>query len=197
MGIETCAIIENRLSGDKFSWLANQLTANPGLATCMREFDIAVRTEHPQLHPELHAEPWQFQKIEEWKVEGSWDAGCRGQCDGPFGTLYLYDNLAQLSWYRCGWRVFIEDAQIQNLFYEATRLISSMLSAGTASTAVFVPDSSYDASLVLDELHRTMPEVLTFLSERCGQPAESLESIVHEPANGYFVTRWPACDVVT
>lgn len=195
MGIETCAIIENRLAGDKLRMFADQLTANSGLATCMREFDTALRTECPQLRAGLCAEPWQFQKIEGWIVEGGWDAGRRGQFDGPFGTLYLYDNLAQLSWSWCRWHVFLEDAQIRNLFYEATRLISSMLSGGAASTAVFVPDSSYDVSLVLDELHRTMPEVLAFLSEKCGPPAESLESIAHEPAKGYHVTRWPACVV--
>jgi hypothetical protein len=195
MGIETCAITENRLAGDKLSTLAEQLTANSQLATCMREFDIALRTECPQLREQLHAEAWRFHKIEEWKVEGGWDAGCKGQCDGPFGTLYLYDNFAQLSWYWCRWHIFLEHAQIRNPLYEATRIISSMLNAGAASTAVFVPDSSYDASLTLDELHRTMPEVLSFLSEKCGPPAGSLESIVQEPAKGYYVTRWPASGV--
>jgi hypothetical protein len=190
MGISTCAIIENRLTGDKLSKLADHLTANYQLATCMRDYDVVVRTESPQMRAGLHAEPWKFHKIEGWIVEGGWDAGRRGQCDGPFGTLYLYDNLAQLSW-DCRWHVFLEDAQIRNLFYEATRIISSVLNVGAVSTAIFVPDSSYDVSLVHDELHRTMPEVLAFLSKQCCPPAESLESIAREPYEGYYVTQWP------
>jgi len=194
MGIETCAIIENRLAGDKLSMLADQLTAHSRLTTCMREFDIAMRAHSPQLRVELHTEPWQFHEIERWIIEGGWDAGCRGQCNGPFGTLYLYDNLAKLSWHWCKWHVFLEDAQFRNPLHEATRLISTMLSAGKASTAIFIPDSTYDMTRVFDELHRTMPEVLTFLSEQCCPPAESLESIAREPYEGYCVTRWPACE---
>ena len=192
MGISTCAIIENRLTGDKLGMLADQLIANSRLLACMREFDIAVRTDRPQLRAELYAEAWQFHEIERWVVEGGWDAGCRGQCDGPFGTIYLYENLAKLSWYGCRWHVFLEDVKFRNLLLEATRLISTMLSAGAASTAIFVPGSSHDESLVHDELHRSMPELLTFLSEKCGPPAQSLESIAQEPFKGYFVTQWSA-----
>ncbi len=192
MAIATCAILENRLGGDKLGTLADQLTANSRLAMFMREFDTALRTGCPQLRAGLHAEPWQFHEIEGWLVEGGWHAGRTGECEGPFGTLYLYENLAELSWHWCRWHVFLREAQFRNPLYEATRLVSTMLNAGAASTAVFVPDSSYDESLAHDELHRTMPELLAFLHEKCGPPAVSLESIAQEPFKGYYVTQWSA-----
>ena len=192
MGIETCAIIENRLPANKFRMLAGQLTENAQLAVCMREFDAAMRSYSPQVRAELHAEPWQFQETEQWVIEGGWDAGCRGQCKGPFGNLGLYDNLAKLNWYWCGWRVFIEDKQFRKPVYKATRIISNILNLGTASTAIFIPDSGrYDATRVFDELHRTMPEALTFLNDQGCPPAESLEAIANVPREGYCVTQWP------
>lgn len=201
MGIEACVIIESRLATNKLRMLADQLSANAQLAKCMREFDTAMRAYNPQVRAELHAEPWELHEIEQWVVEGGWAAGCRGQCNGPFGVLYLYDNLAKLAWHWCGWSVFLEDLKFRKPLYEATQIISNILNPSTASTAIFIPDSTYDMTRVFDELHRTMPEVLAFLSEQCCPPAESLEAIVHVPHEGYYegyyVTQWHAAAAST
>jgi hypothetical protein len=194
MGITTCAIIENRLRGDELGGIADRLNADSRLAALMREYDGALRSDWPQLRAELCAEPWQLeclrnsQDLHASEVESDRDPRC--ECRGPFGTLYLYENLAELSWYFCRWSVFLTEARFRNPLYEATRIVAALLNGGGGSTGVFVPDSSYDESLALDELHGRMPELLASLSGKCGPPAESLEAIAREPFKGYYVTRW-------
>jgi hypothetical protein len=163
-----------------------------------------LRSVCPTLLANLHAKPWELElvraahEIDQERVESGLDAGYFGACKGPFGNLYLYENVAELSWYMCRWYAFLREPQFRNPLFEATRLVSKVLNAGVASTALFVPDSACDESLALDELHRTMAEVLAWMKERCGPPAESLESIVHEGADssysfkGYYVAQWPA-----
>jgi hypothetical protein len=207
MGVETCAIIENRLGSDYAHTIAHQLNTNSRLSTLMREFDAVLRSVCPTLLPTLPAKPWELalvrapHEIDRKLVESGWDAGYLAECKGPFGNLYLYERLAEISWYMCSWYSFLREPAFRHPLLEATRLISTLLNPDIASVALFVPDSAYDESLALDELHRKMPELLAWLREKCGPPAESLKSIVQERADGnysfkgYYVTYWSASEV--
>jgi hypothetical protein len=203
MSVETCAIIENRLRGNEFHSIAHQLNADLRLAGLMHEYDTALRSICPTLVANLHARPWQLElvrtphEIDQKLVESGWDAGYLAECKGPFGALRLYENLAELSWYMCSWYSFLRERQFGQPLFEATRLVSTLLNGFVPSKAVFVPNSGYNESLVLDELHRTMPELLICLRDKCGPPAPSLDSIVREEEDGildfrgYYVSQWP------
>jgi hypothetical protein len=209
MGVQTHAIIENRLGTAELHTMAHQLNANSQLSTFMREYDTVLRSVCPTLVADLHAKPWELRlcraprDIDKLLVDSGCDAGYLVECEGPFGSLCVYENLAELSWYMCKWYAFLTEPECRQPLLEAKCLISTLLNAGIASVAVFVPDSAYDESLALDELHRTMPELLAWLREKCGPPADSFESIVRNDEDGsysfkgYYLTRWSAREAGT
>jgi len=200
MSIGTCAIIENRLNAENLRATADELNANPRLRTLMREYDSVLRGVCPALRPEIT--PWELvcvrapDEIDRKLVESGWDAGHLVECEGPFGNLYVHKDLAVLCWYMCSWDAFLTEPLFRDPLFEATRLISDTLNRGVVSSAVFVPDGVYDA--VLDDLNRTMTDILMSLHEKCGPPSESLESIVQQDQEhvhsftGYYVARWSA-----
>jgi hypothetical protein len=195
MSIDACAIIENRLSSDELGDIADQLNRSQELLHGMREYDAILRSECPTLLPNLHTQAWKLEtfrvpeEIDQDQVASGWDSGELTECVGPFGILRAYGQLAAVSWIMCTWRAFLTDSRFRKPLLKATRSISKMLGNDGSGTVVFVPDSSYDESLALDELRGAMPDVLGFLTRQCGPPADRFESIARDDgeAKGYFV----------
>jgi hypothetical protein len=208
MGIGTVAIIENRLSGDELGRVVEQLNANCQLEALMREYDAHLRAELPQLQRSL-VKPWVPESVlfpesinirDESDPEAAyiepWEPSHLISLWGPFGHLRVYESLAEVGWFWCRWSVFLTESRFRIPLVEATRVISTILNAGTASIGILLPDSSFPESAVLDQVHRTMPELLAWLREHCGAPAEPIESSrVDRNAGGYYVVQWPEAGI--
>jgi hypothetical protein len=203
MGISTIAIIENRLSGDELSRVGEQLNVSRELEALMREYDMLTRAELPQLQRSL-LEPWVPESVlfpepvstpDENDPEAAYIERCQRSyllsLWGAFGTLRVDESLAEIDWFWCRWSVFLSDLRFRKPLVEATRVLSTILNASTASIAVFLPDGRFPELGATDQIHRTMPEVLAWLQESCGPPVGSLESPADKNAGGYYVAQWP------
>jgi hypothetical protein len=193
MGVDTCAIIENKLPETELRTLAQRLNASAALRDLMLEYDVALRADCRGVRTALHTELWKTEWLRSELVKIGWEADYLAAFDGPFGALRVHEHLAELSlWIK--WRPFLTETRLAQPLLKATSVIAGMLTNDSPKIGVFVPDSTYSVQVALDKLDETMPALLSYLQDTFGAPAASLAEIMGEdeqPSHrGYFVARW-------
>jgi hypothetical protein len=196
MGITTNVIIENRLSQDELLNLSDQLISDKHLAEALSEFDGLYQRECPNLQANASAKRWHLTWAK--SIQGMNPADNRLEYNpsllaefiGPFTTVYVHQNLANISLYMCRWHIFLSEPEFRKPLYEATRRIAMHLNTGHATTALFFPDSSFAETAIEDELHCNMPDLLAWMQNKFGPPQNAWEVIVNNDDKGYYMTHW-------
>lgn len=178
MGVTTCAIIEIERDAAAPQTAIGLLNGHPLLAGLVRRYDAATRAKLPQLI-DLTQIRWEWTTFDDYS--------------GPLGSIYLHENLAELSWCSCPWGAFVEEPEFRELVVEASRLISKLLLGRDSSATVFVPDSLYAEARTCEELDQTMPQLLSWLNRTFGPPTDDAAAIRRQVADddweyrGYYV----------
>jgi len=205
MSILVSAIIENHLDKEQVFAVGDRLNACLPLKEHLQSFVLALKNQWPreteinESHQRCLSRPWtiklgMFSPLDPaTEAHDQFGPAAWMDCSGPHCSIYIHEKLAWVIWH-LRWNVFCLCPDIRGAVLGATGSIVEVLGGRRPSTAVIVPDSTYEPSMAIDHLNMTLFDLQALLWKECGRPAEfptrapDLENFRREYP-GYYVVQ--------